>query len=80
MSFDEGDMIAVTAFSQNEQWWTGLLLDDERQHDCKCFWLANIHETQHVHMHDSGWKKIPLSDVPCMPANGLFRRDLIKLP
>jgi len=60
MSFDEGDMIAVTAFSPKEHWWTGLLLDDERQNN----W----------------WEKIPVSDVPYLPGNGLFRRDLIQLP
>jgi hypothetical protein len=35
MSFDEGDMIAVTAFSPNEHWWRGLLLDDDRQNNCE---------------------------------------------
>jgi len=60
MSFDEGDMIAVTRFSPTECWWAGLLLDDHRQNN----W----------------WEQIPLSDVPNMPDNGLFRRDLTKLP
>jgi len=40
MSFDEGDMIAVTRFSPNECWWTGLLLDDHLQNNCQCFLLV----------------------------------------
>jgi hypothetical protein len=81
MSFDEGDMIAVTRFSPNECWWTGLLLDDHRQNNCQCFLLVqrkNFVDTKHIY--GLGWEQIPLSDVPNMPDNGLFRRDLTKLP
>lgn len=76
MSFDEGDMIAVTAMT-DEHWWKGLLLDDERQNNCQSFYSMILLKLMRVIL---GWEKIPLSDVPHMPGNGLFRRSLIKLP
>lgn len=55
MSFDEGDMIAVTRFSPNECWWTGLLLDDHRQNNCQCFLL--VQRTNFIDIYGSGWNK-----------------------